>query len=216
MRRAPPEPVKPSKKNKSNSKSTKTRKTNASGEEEALEQPPPTMIFCARAKTAAYLSTLLQTLGIRSTALHSRLTQRARMNALNLFRARVVPVLVCTDVGARGLDVDDVALVVNWDVPRAPEEYTHRVGRTARAGRSGLAVSFVTERDESAVIQIEGRIRKPILYVYLFFLGNADFIFFIFIFIFIILLRCGLFYFYFWVPCRNEVEGDGATGRKGA
>ena len=158
LRRAPPEPVKLAKKAKA--KSSKTRKANSSNDQEVLEQPPPTMIFCARAKTAAYLATLLQSLGIRSTALHSRLTQRARLNALGLFRARVVPVIVCTDVGARGLDVDDVALVVNWDMPQEPEEYTHRVGRTARRGRTGLAVSFVTERDEDRVIRVEGRISK--------------------------------------------------------
>ncbi|EJD01649.1 DEAD-domain-containing protein [Fomitiporia mediterranea MF3/22] len=155
MRCTPPEPVKPSKKAKSKS-SSKTRKAE---DPDAIEQPPPTMIFCARARTAAYLATLLQTLGIRSTALHSRLTQRARLTALGLFRARVVPVLVCTDVGARGLDVDDVALVVNWDMPQEPEEYTHRVGRTARRGRTGLAMSFVTERDEQRVIRIEERIK---------------------------------------------------------
>ena len=100
----------------------------------------------------------MQTLKIRATALHSRLTQRERLTSLALFRASVVPVLVSTDVGARGLDIEDVALVVNWDVPAEPEEYTHRVGRTARAGRGGLAVSFVTERDEERVLRVEERI----------------------------------------------------------
>ena len=73
-----------------------------------------------------------------------------------------MPVLVCTDVGARGLDVDDVALVVNWDIPGVPEEYVHRVGRTARRGRAGIAVSFVTEREgeEARVGKIEERISK--------------------------------------------------------
>ncbi|KAL5507790.1 DBP8 [Sanghuangporus vaninii] len=159
LRRAPPEPAKSSK--KARTKSSKARKA-STDDQDVLEQPPPTMIFCARARTAAYLATLLRTLGIRSTALHSRLTQRARLNALGLFRARVVPVLICTDVGARGLDVDDVALVVNWDMPQEPEEYTHRVGRTARRGRTGLAVSFVTERDEDRVIRVEGRIKTKL------------------------------------------------------
>jgi superfamily II DNA/RNA helicase len=90
--------------------------------------------------------------------LHSRLTQRERLNSLNLFRAYVVPVLVSTDVGARGLDIDDVAMVINWDMPQESEEYTHRVGRTARRGRGGVAVSFVTERDEERVEKIEERI----------------------------------------------------------
>ena len=72
----------------------------------------------------------------------------------------MVPVLVSTDVGARGLDIADVAMVVNWDMPSEPEEYTHRVGRTARAGRGGVAVSFVTERDEEKVLKVEERISK--------------------------------------------------------
>ena len=71
-----------------------------------------------------------------------------------------MPVLVSTDVGARGLDIEEVALVVNWDLPSEPEEYTHRVGRTARAGRGGMAVSFVTERDEERVLKIENRISE--------------------------------------------------------
>ena len=68
--------------------------------------------------------------------------------------------LVSTGVGARGLDIEEVALVVNWDLPNEPEEYTHRVGRTARAGRGGMAVSFVTERDEERVLKIENRISE--------------------------------------------------------
>lgn len=101
---------------------------------------------------------MLQTLAIRSTALHSRLTQRDRLTSLSLFRSSVIPVLVSTDVGARGLDIADVAMVVNWDLPDEAEVYTHRVGRTARAGRGGIAVSFVSEHDENRVLKIEERI----------------------------------------------------------
>ena len=140
-------------------KKAKTKKPSAADDDdEAPEQPPPTIIFCTRPRTAAYLTHLLQTLRIRAAALHSRLTQRERLAALALFRARVVPVLVATDVGARGLDIEDVAIVINWDIPAEPEEYTHRVGRTARAGRGGVAVSFVTERDEERVLRVEERI----------------------------------------------------------
>ncbi|KAH7887790.1 P-loop containing nucleoside triphosphate hydrolase protein [Phlebopus sp. FC_14] len=121
-------------------------------------QPPPTIIFCTKPRTAAYLTSLLKTLSIRSAALHSRLTQRERLASLSLFRSAVVPVLVSTDVGARGLDIEDVAIVINWDLPNEPEEYTHRVGRTARAGRGGVAISFVTEKDENRILKIEGRI----------------------------------------------------------
>lgn len=154
LRRAPPEPAKGKGKGKAKSR----RK--ADPDDDEPEQPPPTIIFCTRPRTAAYLTFFLKTMHIRAAALHSRLTQRERLNSLQLFRACVVPVLVSTDVGARGLDVQDVALVVNWDMPNEPEEYTHRVGRTARAGRGGVAVSFVTEKDERRVHQIEERIRQ--------------------------------------------------------
>ncbi|KAJ7667964.1 ATP-dependent rRNA helicase RRP3 [Mycena polygramma] len=153
LRRAPPEPTKSSRKPK-----TKKEKKKPTDEDEPPEQPPPTIIFCARPRTAAFLTNLLKTLSIRSTALHSRLTQRERLSSLALFRSFVVPVLISTDVGARGLDIEDVAIVINWDLPNEPEEYTHRVGRTARAGRGGVAISFVTERDEERVLKIEERI----------------------------------------------------------
>ena len=127
-------------------------------EEDEITQPPSTIIFCTKPRTAAYLTSLLKTLSIRSTALHSRLTQRERLASLSLFRSAVVPVLVSTDVGARGLDIEGVAMVVNWDLPNEPEEYTHRVGRTARAGKGGVAISFVTEKDEQRIVRIEDRI----------------------------------------------------------
>ncbi|KIJ57049.1 hypothetical protein M422DRAFT_149670 [Sphaerobolus stellatus SS14] len=155
FRRAPPEPTKRGKKPKPSHSKSKKKNPDA---EEAPQQPPPTIIFCRRAYNAAYLTHLLQELGIRATSLHSRLTQRERLNSLGLFRSYVIPVLVCTDVAARGLDIEDVAMVINWDLPDEPEEYTHRVGRTARKGKGGVAVSFVTERDEERVAKIEGRI----------------------------------------------------------
>lgn len=154
MRRAPP-----NESSRKLKKSSGKAKTSAEDPVE-IEQPPPTMIFCNRPRTAAYLTLLLKTLGVRSTALHSRLTQRERLNSLSLFRSSVVPVLISTDVGGRGLDIEDVALVINWDMPQEPEEYTHRVGRTARAGKNGIAISFVTERDEERVLRIEERISK--------------------------------------------------------
>ncbi|KAH6914968.1 ATP-dependent rRNA helicase RRP3 [Coprinopsis sp. MPI-PUGE-AT-0042] len=159
LRRAPPEPAKKVTKPKQ-SKSKKVKRT----EEEEIEQPPPTIIFCGRAHTAVYLTSLLKALGIRSTSLHSRLTQRERLASLSLFRASVVPVLVSTDIAARGLDIEDVAIVINWDLPSEPEEYTHRVGRTARAGKGGVAISFVTERDEDRVLRIEERISTKQIY----------------------------------------------------
>ncbi|KZS91271.1 DEAD-domain-containing protein [Sistotremastrum niveocremeum HHB9708] len=163
LRRAPPEPTKPAHKQKHLKKPLKKpSKAPSSSDSSEIIQPPPTIIFCARTRTAAYLTSLLRTLGIRSTALHSKITQRARLNSLSLFRSRMIPVLITTDVGARGLDIDDVAMVINWDIPREPEEYTHRVGRTARMGKDGIAISFVTERDEDSVLAIENRINTKL------------------------------------------------------
>ncbi|KAH9951744.1 P-loop containing nucleoside triphosphate hydrolase protein [Amylocystis lapponica] len=157
LRRSPPESIKRARKGKPKPKKA-SKKQATKDEDEEIVQPPPTIIFCRRPRTAAYLTLLLKTLNVRSTALHSRLTQRERLSSLALFRSSVVPVLVSTDVGARGLDIEDVAIVVNWDMPDEPEEYTHRVGRTARAGKGGIAISFVTERDEERVLRVEERI----------------------------------------------------------
>ena len=158
MRRAPPEKKQKASKAKTKAKSKSKTYSTVIMDEDEIVQPPPTIIFCTRPKTVAYLTHFLKALDIRATALHSRLTQRERLNSLDLFRSSVIPVLVSTDVGARGLDIEGVALVVNWDMPTEPEEYTHRVGRTARKGRYGMAISFVTERDEERVQKVEARI----------------------------------------------------------
>ncbi|KIM90730.1 hypothetical protein PILCRDRAFT_811194 [Piloderma croceum F 1598] len=161
LRRAPPEPAKNPRKSTQKSKSSQRRP--APDDDDEPQQPPPTIIFCTKPRTAAYLTNLLKTLSIRSTALHSRLTQRERLSSLSLFRSSVIPVLISTDVGARGLDIEDVAMVINWDMPNEPEEYTHRVGRTARAGKGGIAISFVTEKDEERMLKIEDRIKTSLV-----------------------------------------------------
>ena len=155
LRRTPPVTAKSCGNTKIGKSKSSRQRTQA---EDEITQPPPTIVFCTKPRTAAYLTLLLKTLSIRSTALHSRLTQRERLASLSLFRSAVVPVLVSTDVGARGLDIEDVAMVINWDLPNEPEEYTHRVGRTARAGKGGIAISLITEKDEQRILRIEDRI----------------------------------------------------------
>lgn len=123
---------------------------------------PFTIIFAARCKTVELLSRMLTELGFPNASLHSLLPQSKRLAHLQLFRARRVPILVSTDVGSRGLDVPDVELVVNWDVPAAWEDYVHRVGRTARKGQRGWAVSFVTEHDVRLVQTIEDKIQHTL------------------------------------------------------
>lgn len=106
---------------------------------------------------------MLHELDLSVTALHSHMSQPARLASLDTFRAHRATILVTTDVGSRGLDIPEVEMVVNWDLPAAPEDYVHRVGRTARAGRQGWAVSFVTERDVELVKGIEEKISQSTL-----------------------------------------------------
>jgi ATP-dependent RNA helicase DDX49/DBP8 len=127
-------------------------------EEEDGPKVPFSIIFVSRSQTAALLSHMLQQLGIPNVALHSTLSQPQRLEALRTFRSRSVPILVTTDLGSRGLDVPDVELVVNWDLPRDWRDYVHRVGRTARNGKEGVAVNFVGERDVEIFKAIEDTI----------------------------------------------------------
>lgn len=121
---------------------------------------PSTIIFTQRCATAHLVHLMLRELDIPSVPLHSHLSQPERLQSLTRFRSGGVPVLVTTDVGSRGLDIPEVALVLNYDCPRASDDYIHRVGRTARAGRGGLAITFVTERDTELVKGIEDAVGK--------------------------------------------------------
>ncbi|KAM3080907.1 putative RNA helicase [Clarireedia jacksonii] len=122
--------------------------------------PKSIIIFCNRTATADYLTHLLRLLDHRVTALHSKLPQRQRIDNLGRFRASAARILVATDVAARGLDIPEVGLVINYDIPRDPDDYIHRVGRTARAGRKGEAVTFVGQRDVQLVLAIEERVGR--------------------------------------------------------
>ncbi|GES58436.1 dead box ATP-dependent rna helicase [Aspergillus terreus] len=120
----------------------------------------PAIIFCNHTKTADLLERLLRRLAHRVTSLHSLLPQAERSSNLARFRASAARILVATDVASRGLDIPSVALVVNYDVPRNPDDYVHRVGRTARAGRRGEAVTLVGQRDVQLVLAIEERVGR--------------------------------------------------------
>ena len=118
------------------------------------------ILFVNRTSTAEYLHHLLRLLDHRVTSLHSKLPQRQRIDNLGRFRASAARILVATDVAARGLDIPEVSLVVNYDIPRDPDDYIHRVGRTARAGRKGEAVTLVGQRDVDLVLAIEKRVGR--------------------------------------------------------
>jgi ATP-dependent RNA helicase RhlE len=98
---------------------------------------------------------------IEAAVIHGNKTQNARLQALSWFRTGRVRVLVATDVAARGLDVDGISHVVNYDVPTEPESYVHRIGRTGRAGASGMAVSFCDDAERPLLRDIERFTRKP-------------------------------------------------------
>ncbi|EME88242.1 uncharacterized protein MYCFIDRAFT_159470 [Pseudocercospora fijiensis CIRAD86] len=121
-----------------------------------------TIVFCNRTETANLLEYLLRSLEHRVTALHSGLDHQDRVNNLARFRARAARILVATDVASRGLDIPDVSLVINYDLPRNPDDYIHRVGRTARAGRKGMAISLVGQRDVDVVHAIEARVGREL------------------------------------------------------
>ena len=116
------------------------------------------IVFCNRTSTATLLEYLLRLLDHRVTALHSGLQHQERVSNLARFRAHAARILVATDVASRGLDIPKVDLVINYDLPRDPDTYVHRVGRTARAGRKGTSVSLVGVRDVELVQGIEARV----------------------------------------------------------
>jgi len=100
--------------------------------------------------------------GIRSVALHGDKTQGARNKALEYFKTGKVSVLVATDIAARGLDIEDLPHVINYDVPQVPEDYIHRIGRTGRAGSSGVAISLVCPEEAWMLIEIEKLLKRQI------------------------------------------------------
>lgn len=104
-------------------------------------------IFTRTVNETQRLAILLRSLGFSAIPLHGQLSQSARLGALGKFRARSRDTLVATDVAARGLDIPSVDVVVNFDLPEDSKTYIHRVGRTARAGKSGHAISIVTQYD---------------------------------------------------------------------
>jgi len=111
------------------------------------EKPPSVIVFCRTKRGAHRLAIDLQRRGFDTVPLHGDLSQNQRDNSMGAFRAGRADVLVATDVASRGIDISQVAIVVNYDVPMDPLLYFHRVGRTARAGRGGKAFSFVTRED---------------------------------------------------------------------
>ena len=120
------------------------------------------IIFTRTVNEAQRISIMVKALGFSSVPIHGQLSQNARLEALNKFKAKSKNILVATDVAARGLDIPSMDLVINYDLPDSSKTYVHRVGRTARAGKSGVAISFVTQYDAELWLRIEHALGKKI------------------------------------------------------
>ncbi len=119
--------------------------------------PRLTLIFCNTRRRVKSVARELNEKGTKSACLHGDLSQKQRDCVMQAFRSGESRVLVATDVAARGIDVDNIDLVINYDVPEKPEYYVHRIGRTGRAGRSGTACTLVNTRDKSNLLTIKRR-----------------------------------------------------------
>jgi ATP-dependent RNA helicase RhlE len=123
----------------------------------------PRTIVCTRTKHGANrLAEHLAKAGIASAAIHGNKSQGARERALAQFKSGEIPVLVATDVAARGIDVDGVSHVVNYDLPEVAESYVHRIGRTGRAGAVGTAISFCDREERGLLRDIERHIKRKL------------------------------------------------------
>ncbi|GBP87930.1 Probable ATP-dependent RNA helicase DDX47 [Eumeta japonica] len=120
------------------------------------------IVFVATCAGALRVALLLRNLGLSAVPLHGQMSQNKRLAALNKFKSKSRSILICTDVASRGLDIPHVDVVLNLDIPLHSKDYIHRVGRTARAGRSGKAVTFVTQYDVELYQRIEQLIGKQL------------------------------------------------------
>jgi ATP-dependent RNA helicase DeaD len=127
-----------------------------------LEAPTSAIIFCRTRTEVDELAEALAIRGYRPEALHGGLNQPQRDRVMNRFREGVADLLIATDVAARGLDVEHVSHVINYDIPQSPEVYVHRIGRTGRAGREGTAVTLVQPREHRLLKNIERVVRQRI------------------------------------------------------
>ena len=123
-------------------------KTAALGRVLDLERPAATIVFCRTRDEVDQLTESLNGRGYRAEALHGGMDQKQRDRVMARLRSRAIDLLVATDVAARGLDIDQLTHVVNYDVPSAPESYVHRIGRVGRAGREGTAITLTEPREQ--------------------------------------------------------------------
>ena len=140
----------------------RAHKTETLGRVLELERPPSVLIFCRTRTEVEELTETLRARGHRTEALHGGMSQEQRDRVMKHFRANTIQLLVATDVAARGLNVEHLACVVNYDVPTSPEAYVHRIGRTGRAGRGGVAVTLAEPRERNYLRTLERSTKQTI------------------------------------------------------
>ncbi|MFH0837127.1 MAG: DEAD/DEAH box helicase [Candidatus Aenigmatarchaeota archaeon] len=118
------------------------------------EKPELAIVFCGTRHATDFVTTYLERAGIEAKAIHGGLKQQSRMSVLDGFHKGRTHILVATDVAARGLDIKNVSHIFNFDVPKTPEEYTHRIGRTARIGKDGKSITIITKNDHDVFRKI--------------------------------------------------------------
>lgn len=122
------------------------------------------LIFCNNKKNADYLYTKIDELfPDEFDVIHSNKSQNYRLNAMRNFEAQKVRGLITTDIMARGLDISDITHVINFEIPEVPEQYIHRIGRTGRADKNGISISFVTKKEETLLLDIELLMDKALI-----------------------------------------------------
>lgn len=126
------------------------------------EKPESLIVFCNTKKSCEIVAKRLKMNGFESEFIIGDLPQKKRLTIMDKFKAGAIKCLVATDVAARGIDVNDLAMVINYDLPNEAENYVHRIGRTARAGKSGKAFTFCSEQDVYSLPPIERYIEKSI------------------------------------------------------
>lgn len=120
------------------------------------------IVFTRTRRRAGWVTDRLKDAGIKAEEIHSDISQSQRERTLDNFRNGKFPILVATDVAARGLDIPAITHVINYDLPDSPDDYVHRIGRTGRAGRTGVAFSFISDEQRHMVRDIEKRIGKSL------------------------------------------------------
>jgi superfamily II DNA/RNA helicase len=120
------------------------------------------LVFAATKMNVGKISAFLRSAGIKNSAINSSFTQQERNDTILDFKSGKINVLVTTNLLSRGIDIDDVNLIVNYDIPDKAEDYVHRIGRTARAGKLGLAISFIGEKEIINFNRIEKLLEKSI------------------------------------------------------